>query len=259
MEAIVLAAGFGTRLDKGGCCKALLPIANDLVVLDLVLESLLIPDITQIHIVHNGRYARDFRNWLNRVSSRPKYSRLVRLHDNSIEEVRDANGAITDLAWVLNKLEHDRSFILLCADTILSYTVEDLIRSANKENPTITVRDPFLGESLKELGNVEVDKYGNVMNFYEKKIVGEYPVWVGPAYFPHYTRKFLNNYLSSYCDDRDSLGKFITWLILHFRRISSNHMVQAWKTDKASYDIGVRENLLMVKSIFWKKKKVVKA
>ena len=257
MDALVLAAGFGTRLNPRGCCKPLLPVAKDRVVLDLVCESLLVPEISTIHVVHNRRWSNLFRKWKNDLHT-DNGERLprIRLHSTGIDAPHRALGAVADLRWAIEKIGIENPFLFLCGDTVLTYRVDQFIASANYLDVTIVVRNPILGEDVSQLGNVDVNDEGQVENFYEKKVIGSLPVWTGPAIFPSNTNGLIETYLEENPRSGDNLGRFISWLLIHFRHEHDSRMVRVWRTEKPSYDVGIPGNLLMLQQSL-KKKEIV--
>jgi hypothetical protein len=245
VRAIVLAAGWGTRLNSKGCNKALLSIGCR-TALDWVTSSVNVPGVTSVHILHNAAWAGDFRRWKASLrGSDNERVPYIHLHSNGVRRVRDSVGAVTDLVELLDHLNQDEPFVLAPADTVTTFNVSGLLRDAG-DDPVITVHMPWVGESMSELGKVDlqddVPKLPRVLNFYERGECAVKHCWLGPAYFPAGLRPLVKRYVGD-CATRevpaDRLGELISWLVVHYRFSPGDTCVRAWEPGEGqAFDVG---------------------
>src|SRR5688572_1927026 len=101
MKAIILAAGYATRLKPltERTAKPLLPVAGRPMIefiLDKVRE---LPEVDEVHVVTNHRFAPAFAEWADRRSAAPR----VTVHDDGTTSNEDRLGAIGDIVFTLER------------------------------------------------------------------------------------------------------------------------------------------------------------
>jgi len=148
MHAVVLAAGFGSRLGAAGMAtpKPLLPLKRG-VVLDAVVTSVWVPGITCVNVVHNdhrsrkrGHWPRLFRRWKNGVSWSPEPGKnreapYIKLSNNGVHDERLRNGAVGDLAFAIRGEEHP--LLVVCGDDLFK---DSQLEELKGETSSIVVR-----------------------------------------------------------------------------------------------------------------------
>lgn len=142
MHAVVLAAGFGSRLAELGetTPKPLLPLGRGCV-LDQVVTSVWVPGITAIQVVHNQAvfdgggsnlkgtkvlhdWGKSFKRWARSVSWNPEPGRnkerpYIKLVPNAVRHEEERRGAVGDLAWTVKRFKKRTDPILVvCADDL---------------------------------------------------------------------------------------------------------------------------------------------
>jgi glucose-1-phosphate thymidylyltransferase len=225
LNAIILAAGYGTRLGDLGkkYAKAFLPIGRRPAI-DILISSINVPEIQTIYVIHNGRWSSAFRRWKDSIvdqggrNARLPYIKLF--NDNTFED-GERLGAIADLEFVLDRIGDDsRDFILVPVDSLFDWPICRLLEPAHIMDPAsawLSVRE-VSAEDAKELGRVEINPDTlQITSFIEKNSESDIrTVWLGPALFT----SACGTLVKKYCDEQrrlglkpDSLGEFINWLL----------------------------------------------
>lgn len=138
MNAILLCAGFGTRLYPltKNTPKGLLEVAGKRI-LDYQMPQLLeLPELTAIHIVTNARFASQFYNWM--ISWRGETAKrgidLLLHNDGSLDEEKRL-GSVGDLAFVRKHLDSNVRVVITAGDNIFRFPIkpvaEDFLRSTD--------------------------------------------------------------------------------------------------------------------------------
>lgn len=173
MKALILAAEYATRLfpltkDRP---KALLPIADIPIINYIVDDIVTIPDINEIIIVSNHKFAKHFEKW--KIEAEKSYDLNFTVVDDNTVSDDDKLGAIGDIQFVIDQLNIDEEMLIVAGDNIFTY---DLIDAYNyyKEHDTDIVlaqRNDDI-EELRRFAVIEVDENKIVTNLEEKP---EYP------------------------------------------------------------------------------------
>jgi len=235
MQAVILAAGFSTRLYPRTefFPKGLLKIGGKAITEYLLDDLLSTQEIKQIFLVTNHRYLPHFQDFLN---SNPKYSK-IKLIDDGTTNPDNRLGALGDLLFIKNQglLKSD---VLVCpSDTISSVKVGQLIESFKKiKQFTTTVYN--LKDKTKisnKLGSAVV-KNGRVVEFEEKP---EHPksTMVGVPFYI-YPKEILAK-LSEYEAEGNSMdapGSIIEWLLKQGVEVVA-HQVEGYYYDVGTIDI----------------------
>lgn len=173
MKALILAAGYATRLfpltkDRP---KALLPITDRPIINYIVDDIVTIPDINEIIIVSNHKFAKHFEKW--KIEAEKSYDLNFTVVDDNTVSDDDKLGAVGDIQFVIDQLNIDEEMLIVAGDNIFTY---DLIDAYNyyKEHDTDIVlaqRNDDI-EELRCFAVIEVDENKIVTNLEEKP---EYP------------------------------------------------------------------------------------
>jgi glucose-1-phosphate thymidylyltransferase len=123
MHALILAAGYGTRLHPltERVAKPLLPLAGR-PMLDYVFDRIReVDEVGAVHVVTNSRFAASFREWAG--------SRDVEVHDDGTRTEDDRLGAIGDIQFVVDRAELGKQELLVVAgDNLFDYSLSDFVR-----------------------------------------------------------------------------------------------------------------------------------
>lgn len=237
MKAIVLAAGFATRMypltrDRA---KPLLDIGGRPVIEWLVRQLVALPEIDEVVVVANGRFHADFEAWAARLD----VGVPVRvLNDGALSDDTKL-GAIGDLAVAVDALE-DRTEPLLVAagDNLIGFDLAPYAArfAARPDRPLLLVREIEGDIPPNRYNEIVLDEDGGVRSFREKPDDPQSPLASICLYFlPGDVRADLAIYLDEETN-HDAPGYLMQWL--HRRRpLAAAPLGEGW------HDIGNLETL----------------
>ncbi len=212
MQAIILSAGYGTRLYPltKTTPKALLPVAGRPVI-EYVLEKLKYLELKKQTIITNDRYYPKFLQWLSNYTP---YFPTVLLSDGTKND-KEKLGALGDLKLVIQRENVDDDVLLLTSDMIFSFSLNRFISAINtrsSENWILLYKLKNKEEACK-YGVAEVDELGRVIKF-EEKPSQPFSCYVsfGVYYLPKNKLKLIFKFLKSH-KKNDAPGEYFQWLI----------------------------------------------
>ncbi|MFL5953109.1 MAG: nucleotidyltransferase family protein [Gaiellaceae bacterium] len=237
MKAIVLAAGYATRLRPltETWAKELLPVAGRPII-DWILDALgEARAVDEVHVVTNAYKAAVFAEWAK--------SRDVIVHDDGTTSNDDRLGAIGDLQFVIERARLDDDLIVIAGDNLFDYRIGDLIDfwrtkdAADARASAVAVRDVGSLELAAQYGIVTLDGDARVTEFEEKPSDPRTTLAATATYvFAREHAALIGTYLAA-GESPDQPGRYVAWL--HRRE-----PVYGWVFDSTWYDIGDRHQLL---------------
>ena len=232
MRALILAAGYATRLYPLtlSCAKPLLPVAGRPLVNHIIERLQPIPDLQEILLVTNARFASQFRAWQTTVRSR----RPVTIIDDGTTSNSTRLGAVGDIACALrHRPDAWDDLFVVAGDNLFSWPLARFLDGARRRRPAATLGVSAVRELalLRRYGTVRMAPDGRVTAFAEKS-PQPLSTWAasGLYYFPMPVLSLLRAYLTA-GGRPDMPGHFLEWLI---RR----HPVVAHMFHGSWYDIG---------------------
>ena len=242
MKAVVLAAGFGTRLGGLGeeGPKALLPVGGT--PLKRLLDEVAgIPQIDGVFCVTNQRFFPAIESFLS------GHKGIVLVNDLA-ERNEKRLGAIKDLEMVISSQEIDDDLLVLVSDRLFTEpNLEGLCRFFQEKGGLATlykdVRNPVLIAGQKGCLVLEGD---NVLNFEEKpKNPKSSLASVGISLLPRKALSLVREYLKA-GNNPDSPGFFLEWFV------KRGGKVFALELKGECIDLGTRESFEKALEIFGK-------
>ena len=234
MKALLLAAGYGTRLRPltDRMPKELLPVGGRPIVdwiLDRVSE---VEAVEETHLVTNAAKAPHFARWAE--------ERGVVVHDDGTTTNETRLGAIGDLAFVLERIGVDDDLLVVAGDNLFEFSLADYVRwwQGRGRASAIAVRDVGTRELASLYGVVDVDADDRVTAFVEKppdppSTLAAIATYVfHREHLPHVERYLAEG------NEPDQPGRFVAWL--HPRE-----PVYAYRFEESWFDIGDFEQLLL--------------
>ena len=163
MRALILAAGYGTRMQAitGDIPKALIQLGEQ-TILDRLMQRLT-PLQVECTLVTNEKYFDQFSQWL----SASGYS--ITLLNNGTRDAEERLGAVGDICFALNHMAADDDLLIVAADTLFDFPLSGLVDAFRASSSgVVAVRHNPDREDLRRRGVAEVDDEWRVVGFTEK-------------------------------------------------------------------------------------------
>jgi glucose-1-phosphate thymidylyltransferase len=239
LYAIILAAGYGTRLkDKGKKTpKGLFKNKQDLSITDMAISQLMRYEaISKIALITNQRFFKQYRNHLT-----AKYPELnIKIINDGSTQPENRLGSLGDLFFALEELGWwDKNLLVLPSDRTPENIISHLILLFKKTpNSFITCVAQEPKEKIKnKSGCAVLNKQQQIIDFEEKPLSPKSNLRAIPFYiFPQTSLALLKKYRDK-GQNMDSPGNIIPWLL------KNKFPVQAHVTHKNSFDIGDLQEL----------------
>ena len=245
MKALILAAGYGTRLASvvKDTPKPLIPV-GDRPLVDYVVDKLQnIKSLAEIVVVSNNKFTSHFQQWAQSRKGRLPI-RVVNDGTNTPEERLGSVGAIR---FVWEKEPSLQDWLIVGGDNLFDGDLIRFVDAAFSKSPAITIGayDIHDIKAATKFGIVAVDANDKVLSFQEKP---ENPLSTLTSmclyYFPKQTLGFMTEYLSE-SKAVDAAGSYIKWL-------SEKKNVYGFQFSGKWYDIGSIESLEEARAHFLK-------
>lgn len=242
MKAIVLAAGYATRLypltiNKP---KALLTIGKETILDFVINEITTLPEVDEIYIVTNDRFYEQFCEW-NKLSD--KSVKITVLNDNTTDDATKL-GAIGDIQFVIDKMNVSDDVLIMASDNIFTFKLCEFYDAFKKKGKDmILVSEIDNREDLKRMANVVLDEDGKVLDMVEKPAepISDFAAFAS-YFYKRETVPLIKEYLEQ-GNNPDAPGFFPSWL---FKKKD----VYAYKFVGECYDIGTPQAYEEVGAIF---------
>jgi glucose-1-phosphate thymidylyltransferase len=231
VKAIILAAGYGTRLYPitKNLPKSLLPIV-DTPLLSITMNNILeIKEIDEVVVVSNNKFFKNFQHWL---SSQEYKSKNVVLLDDGTTGNENRLGAIRDLLFAIQSRAYKDSYLVLAGDNLYDFKLSELVMFYEKRKKNVVAVKDIKDKNLaRNYGVVVLDENSKIKEFQEKPVYPETSLIAICAYvFTPDIETHLKEYIAS-GNNIDAPGYFLEWLC---RR----EEVYAFTFSAAWFDIG---------------------
>jgi glucose-1-phosphate thymidylyltransferase len=245
MKAIILAAGYGTRLKEvtKNKPKALLEIARKPLIEHII--NRIPKEIREIYIVSNAKFFPQFSDWFNKFQQKHedyKDKEIILINDGTISNERRLGG-LGDLALVIKHAGLD-DFLILASDNLFDFDLERIYNLFKHNMKDIVVLyDIQNREKAKLFGVLKIDSTNKIISFTEKL---EQPdsilVSTGIYFFKKNTIVMLKEYLKE-GNEKEEPRNFVRWLI---NRLG----IYSYVAEGKWYDIGSIESYEEAKA-YW--------
>jgi glucose-1-phosphate thymidylyltransferase len=213
MVAIVLAAGYGTRLYPltENTPKALLPV-GERTLLGHLEKKLAAPEIgiRKAILVSNHRFAGKFQDW----AKQPGHSLLWTVLDDGSTSDENRLGSMGDLAFAIKKEKVEDDLLVLGSDNLFEDGLTGLGEFTRGKGATTLGAYELPDRALAtQYGVLSADAQKKITKFEEKPAKPESSLISTAAYFfPRKAVGVVLEYVSSKAAT-DKLGSFISWLV----------------------------------------------
>jgi glucose-1-phosphate thymidylyltransferase len=234
MKAIVLAAGFATRMYPLTRTKAkpLLDVAGAPILTHILLRVEALDEISSAVVVANRRFYGDFVRWADTT----KFRFPVEVVSDGASEDENRLGAVRDMALGMEHAAVGEDCLVVAGDTLVDVDLAGpaAVFHANRR-PLLLVRDVD-ARGASPYNDVEVDPGGRVTSFREKPADANSGLAAICLYFfPAEVRALVRRYLDTGANP-DSPGRFVEWLVRE-TPVDATRFTGRW------FDIGSIEGL----------------
>lgn len=235
MEALVLAAGYGTRLYPitRDTPKPMLEVGGRPMIEHVLARLREIDAIDGVTVVTNDKFYGRFREWA-RESNWPWP--ITVLNDGTTED-GDRRGAIGDVQFSIDEGDINDDLMVVAGDNLVDFSLRGMVETFRETGENVIGVLRFDDESkLSKYGIVETDGTGRVVDFREKP--DDPPsnlVAMGMYLFPRRKLDLIQRYLDE-GGNPDEPGWYVTWLV-------ENDVVYAHAFDGEWFDIGDKDSL----------------
>jgi glucose-1-phosphate thymidylyltransferase len=233
MKAIVLAAGYATRLYPLTLKKAkpLLPVKGKAII-DYTIDGLSgISSLDEIYVVTNSKFYKDFCDW----QESGKFQKNITIVNDNTTSDADKLGAIGDINLVIQQMEIDDDLIVVAGDNLFTFELKSFAEYFKKSGLSIACYKYPYKEELFNYGIVEIDKSNKVVSFQEKPKNPKSDLVSLCLYgLPKAKLGIIEAYLKS-GHNKDAPGYYIEWLV-------SKEVVHCFTFENKWFDIGTHES-----------------
>ncbi len=246
MKAIILAAGYGTRLypltkDKS---KSLIKVAGKPIIEHILLRIEEVADVDKIFIVTNDSFFKDFLDWKKNYTSNIE----VKIINDKTSSNEKRLGAIGDIHFVVSNEDIDDDILVIGGDNIFDFCLVHLDRFFREKITSVIALYDIKDKSkaANKYGIVQTDKNNKILEFYEKPSMPKTSLVSTACYI--LSREDLRELEECIKENKklDNLGDFIKYL-------SAKKHVYGYIFSERWFDIGSHEQLLEAEE-YWSKR-----
>ena len=212
MKVVILAAGYGTRLQSiaANTPKPLLPI-NGQPLLNYVFDRVeSLTDLAEIVVVSNNKFYSVFLQWAATLNCRVP----VRVVNDGTNTPEERLGSIGDIEFTIRESKINDDVLVVGGDNLFDFDLDAYYRFANArpQHVTIGVYDIHDIQEATLFGVVALGPNGKIVSFEEKpKQPKSTLVAMCFYYFPKTTLPLFTTYLEQN-QKADRAGDYIRWL-----------------------------------------------
>lgn len=237
MKALILAAGYGTRLYPltRHRPKPLLPVGGRPLLDHLAANLARVDGLVEIVTLVNARFEEDFRSWAERVGS--EIGAPLSVLSDGTREPEERLGAVGDVAYALDRDDPSDDLLVVAGDNLFEFEVAEMARAAEEGPPAsavVAVEERESRSRLQRSGVAEVDAEGRIRSFVEKPDRPPGRTAVAPLHlYSRETLPLFREFVEA-GGETDAPGHFLEWLV-------PRRTVRAWTMPAPRHDIGTPE------------------
>ncbi|MBU0503297.1 MAG: nucleotidyltransferase family protein [Candidatus Omnitrophota bacterium] len=213
MKALILAAGYGTRLYPyiKNYPKPLLEINQKPIIEYLVDKLKKLKGLSEVIIVTNDRFFKHFQKWRDGLDIKDRI-KIINDYSRSPEEKL---GAVKDMYLVFKQEGFDDDYIILGGDNFFRESLNRFVDFAAKKSPAVSIGvvDIKNRSEARNYGVVSLDKQGRITEFKEKPARPKSSlVATCIYYFPRDKVGLIKRCIDDSKVCFDNIGVYIDWL-----------------------------------------------
>jgi len=216
MKALILAAGYGTRLYPltESIPKPLIEVGNKPII-NYIFEKLCkIKNLDEALIVTNNKFYLKFKEWSEKLKGSFESIALTIINDGT-NSPEDRLGAIGDINLVIENGDLvNKDALVIGGDNLFDFELTEFINLSREKSPDVTVGlyDIKDKNQAKKYGVLSVNKDNQIVSFEEKpKNPKSTLIATCLYYFPKQTFNLIVEYIQE-TNKRDTTGDYISWL-----------------------------------------------
>lgn len=215
MKALILAAGYGTRLYPitKHIPKPLLVVQGKPIVNHLIEKVHAVKDIDEVFVITNDKFYSSFKNW--QVAAKEVFKGLsIKVINDGSTSPEDRKGAMGDVGFVVRERDVKDDLLVLGGDNLFDESLEKFVKFSLSENrkATIGLFDINDKKHASKFGVVDLDGDGRLVYFEEKpKSPKSSLIAMCLYYFSAESLELIFKYLKE-TSHHDTTGDFINWL-----------------------------------------------
>lgn len=235
MKALILAAGYGTRLypltlDRP---KTLVKVGGKTILERLLRKLESVGSFDEVYIVTNDK----FHDMLDRWMKGKNFSIKISVINDLTKTNEDRLGAIGDIDLVIGQKKPEDDVLIVAGDNLFEFSISGFIGKVRESNmfgvALYDVKDMSLA---RKYGIVSLDGESYINGFQEKPDTPQSTLAsTGIYFFPADKLSLLEEYMKT-SSAKDAPGNFVKWL-------SEKEKVYGYVFDSGWYDIGDKNSL----------------
>jgi glucose-1-phosphate thymidylyltransferase len=213
MKALILAAGYGTRLYPyiKNYPKPFLEI-NQKPIIEYLLDKLIgLSGLSEVVIVTNDRFFGHFKKWRDGLETKLKIKIINDLSRSPEEKL----GAVKDMHLVFKKEGFDDDYLILGGDNFFRDPLKGFVDFARRKSPGVSIGivDIHNKSDARHYGVVSLNRHNRILEFKEKPAKPRSSlVATCIYYFPHKKLKLIKECIDDSRICFDNIGVYIDWL-----------------------------------------------
>src|SRR3989338_1064542 len=213
MKALILAAGYGTRLYAlvRDTPKALLEI-NKKPLLGHIFDRVEnIAGLNEVLLVTNDKFYAAFGRW---AKGQKSFRHPITIINDKTKTPEDRLGSIGDIDFVLKHAKVEDDLLVIGSDNLFDFNIEEYVRFARGGAPAVTVGlyDIHDRAEATKFGVVELGQGGKIISFEEKPQAPKSSLVAMCFYhLPEKSLGLIGQYLLE-SNKADKAGDYISWL-----------------------------------------------
>ncbi len=166
MKCLILAAGYGTRLYPltENQAKPLIEISGRPMIEHILDRVENLDRVDEIYIVHNDRFAGNFRKWAEAYASK----KMIRLFNDGSTDDSNKLGAIGDMRFAVEEGGIDDDMLVIAGDNLFGWELSSFVKYFDEKGTCAALYRVADRELIKKYSVVELDENGRIVSFEEK-------------------------------------------------------------------------------------------